>query len=174
MEKPPQRNENNIVFDIKNKLLKGEISFLEFKNQLLELDQSTPDRINAIKVLDILYDKDVVELINKNEEIIEHYESFLSFIEFHVAQIKLNKKEKDYTQNLENALRFAQNEPWENYVLGTIIYLEGKIIPEDVLEKSKGLGKNYSILQRFNDRLIKRGYPDYFTDYNNLPLQNNV
>lgn len=170
MEKPPQRNENNIILDIKNKLLKNEINFLEFKNQLLQIDQSTPDRVNAIKVLDILYDKDVVDLINKNEEIIEKYESFLSFIEFHVAQVKLHKNENNYAQNLENALRFAKNEPWKNYILGTILYLEGKIIPEDILEKSKDLEKNYIILKRFNDRLLERGSSDYISDYNNLPV----
>lgn len=158
---------------LKNELLSGKKSVLEVRNILKDKDQETSDRKASIKNLEFLLDNEVKDFILlQDQEIIDRYYSFLSFTEFHVAQIALIEnsdieKAKEYIQNaLDNKNRLSKKEyydnEWVNYLKATLLYLDEKEISSDLLEN---VGKNKEVLERLNNGIKERGFPNYRIDY---------
>lgn len=168
--------QQNIHQELKQKLLSGELSPLDFRNKLIELDQSTLDRKYSLENLKLLEDPEIIYFIkNQEEKIQKRYYNFLSFTEFHVGQYIARE-----SQNQEKALEhfkksleaFEKGEVDENYrqewgiyVNGTIAYFEKNI---DTLKDSISLlgeKKNTQVLSRLLQGLEKRGEPNYLEDY---------
>ena len=98
-ESHPQQD---IYFNLKQKLLSRELSFLDFRNKLVELDQSTLDRKYSLQNLKLLEDPDIISFIEQQEETIQkRYYNFLSFSEFHVGQYYACEY-KDQTTSLQH------------------------------------------------------------------------
>lgn len=162
---------DNQYLRVKNDLLSGALSVYDFRDKLLELDQSDISRIKSINNLEILKDPEVVDFVfSKNDQEIERsYKRFLGFTEFHVGQIELNNKNDNGVVHIKEALKLAEesdgDDGWINYLKGTIFYLNGQEIPEEILEGVKDSNNNYKILKSFNSGLKERGYPEYLVDY---------
>jgi hypothetical protein len=156
---------------IKEDLLSGALSIYDFRDQLIELDQSDSSRVKSINNLELLRDPEVVAFIfSKNDQEIERsYKRFLGFTEFHVGQIELTNKNNNGALHIKEALKLAEetngDDRWINYLKGTVCYLNGQKIPEEILEMVKDSNNNHKILESFNSGLKKRGYPDYSIDY---------
>jgi hypothetical protein len=162
----------NIFEDLKRQLLSEEISPKEFRDKLMELDQSTPDRSNAKENLKLLEDPEIVSFIkNQSEDIMKGYYQMLSFTELHIGQIKAL-----YENNPEEALLyFKKSLEHENhayafpeniaYISAIIAYFENQ---PDELEKYIGndeRGNNPKILANMLNGLKERGHPNYKEDY---------
>ncbi len=155
---------------LKQMLLEKNISFEDVRNKLLELDQNDIYRTAAESNLDFLTDPEILKYIENSSDIDkEFYHNFLSLTEFHVGQ-RLVEESKDVALNhFKNALDSSekckdQSCSWTNYIKGTICYLEGNKIDEEIIcaiEESN----NANILQNFNHGLKTRGYPSYMEDY---------
>ena len=156
---------------IKNDLLSGDLPVSDFRDKLLKLDQSDFSRIKSIHNLEILKDPEVVNFIfSKNDkEIEDSYKKLLSFTEFHVGQIELTNKNNNGALHIKEALKLAEetngDDRWINYLKGTVCYLNGAKIPEEILEMVKDSNNNHKILESFNSGLKERGYPNYSVDY---------
>ncbi len=173
LESAPQQN---IYTEIKEKLLSGEISLLDFRNKLIELDQSTLDRKYSLQNLELLQDPEVVSFIETQEKTVQkRYYNFLSFTEFHVGQYHACEY-KDQTKALEHFKKSLEafekgevdedyRQEWGIYVRGTIAYLEKNT---EFLKKSVqllGEKKNALVLSKLLEGLEKRGEPSYLEDY---------
>ncbi len=163
----------NEYLKIKNDLLSGILSIHDFRGKLLELDQSDCSRVRSINNLEILKDREVINFIfSKNDkETEDSYKKFLSFTEFHVGQIELINKNNNGIIHIKEALKLAEesgDDRWISYLKGTVFYLEGKEISEEILDSVKDLDNNYKILKSFNAGLRERGYPDYSIDYQRI------
>lgn len=169
-------NEKNLSpkyegYNLKNQLLRGEIGLLEFRSKILELDQSSPDRKNALENLNLLSSPDLAEYINNQDESIK--KGFLrlkGFTEFHVFQIKAGQNDPNAVNILEQALedyeagKDEHSESFTNYIKGTLLYMQGQEIKNEILEKVKE-ENNLKILKRMNSGLKTRGFPSYSEDY---------
>ncbi|HRH30589.1 MAG TPA: hypothetical protein PK886_00785 [Candidatus Paceibacterota bacterium] len=167
----PNHSEN-IFTSLKGQLLSGEISPKEFKDKLVEIDQSTPDRANAKENLKLLLDPEIVNFIeNQSEDIQKGYYQMLSFTELHIGQIKAL-----YENNPEEALSYFEQSieheykahafP-ENIAYKSAIVAYFKNQPNE-LEKYIGTderGNNPKILANMLKGLKERGYPNYKEDY---------
>lgn len=154
---------------LKSKLLTGDMTLDEALRVLLSFDQETPTHDASVDNLLILKDPEVIEFFEKQSpEIISRYNNFLSITEFHVAQrLALSGDEYSALPYFKLALNSAEkgySERWKNYVFGTVMYLEGREIPEDIINGSN-MGNNAEILKNFNKKLRQRGKPDYKNDY---------
>ncbi len=163
----------NEYLKIKNDLLSGILSIHDFRGKLLELDQSDCSRVRSINNLEILKDREVINFIfSKNDkETEDSYKKFLSFTEFHVGQIELINKNNNGIIHIKEALKLAEesdDDRWISYLKGTVFYLEGKEISEEILDSVKDLDNNYKILKSFNVGLRERGSPDYSIDYQRI------
>ncbi len=69
-----------------------------------------------------------------------------------------------YFKSALNSAEKGYSEKWKNYVFGTVTYLEGREIPENIINGSN-MGNNAEILRNFNKQLKRRGGPDYKNDY---------
>jgi len=166
--KNKENSKEDIYHSLKKDFINGQITFLEVRDRLLELDQNTLDRENSDKNLDFLNDPEILNLVSQSKENLTGYYRFLSFTEFHVGQRLAMGKIEDaslhFRESLKNARLGESDESWCSYVEGTIIYIEGNQIPEDVIEKVKE-EPNKNILVRLNKGLKERGFPDYKLDY---------
>jgi len=162
---------NEEYLKIKDDLLSGELSLREFREKIIELDQSNIFRTKSISNLELLRDPEVVNFIfSKNDlEAESYYKKLLSLTEFHAGQVELNNKENKGVVHIKEALRIAEESDddsrWINYLKGTVFYLNGQEIPEEILEEVKDSDNNYKILKSFNRGLKERGYPEYLVDY---------
>jgi hypothetical protein len=164
-----QEDEKREYEFLKNGLLDGSLSLEKVRNKLVELDQATPTRDAADKNLQFLKDPQIVEYINQHPEMTEGYNRFLSFTEFHVAQrLTLDNPIEainHFKMALENArVTQSDGESWASYIQGTLLYMEGKEIPEELIAKAEQ-SKNAQILKNFNKGLKARGFPSYLEDY---------
>lgn len=161
-------NQDEIYKSLKNDLLSGNILFEQVRNKLLELDQETLSRDAAETNLIFLRDPEIVEYISQNPEVYEIYNRFFGFTEFHIAQrlaIENNGSSLIHFQNaLECANQDTSRDSWRAYVEGTLLYMQGKEIPEDLILKVEE-ERNAEILRNFNKGLKERGIPLYKEDY---------
>lgn len=167
MENLPKKEIRNETYNsLKNDLLSNKLSFESFINKLLEIDQSDPGRTASLENLKLLNDPEIVDFIKEKPEIFDVYYRFLSFTEFHVAQINAENGDclKYFTDALAHAKDGHGDEAWIAYIEGTLLYMRGQSIPEDIIEKTIVLG-NDRILRNFNKGLQERGVPSYLEDY---------
>lgn len=161
-------NEIDPYQEMRKNFLSGTISLPELRDKLLSFDQETSGREASEKNLAFLLDKNIVFHIQSHyPEFIKSYYDFLSFTEFHVAQIKAIDAEDSALLYFKNSLASAENGSsdikWISYVRGTILYLEGKEIPQNILGNTSG--RNREVLHHFNEGLRLRGNPLYPEDY---------
>ncbi len=155
--------------DLKGKLLDGEISFDIVHEKLMEFDQAVPTRDAADQNIKFLYDPEITQYIQEHPEAMASYKDILGFTEFHVAQRlavagSIEEAVGHFKKSLENANK--DNSAWRAYVEGSILYGEGKGIPENIIEAAGGLSqRNADILRHFNEGLSARGGPSYLEDY---------
>ncbi|MFW5853398.1 MAG: hypothetical protein ACOCU8_02095 [Patescibacteria group bacterium] len=170
MEKIPINNESGNKYNsLKEKLFSDSISLEEVRDRLMEWDQATSARDASDENLVFLLDPQIVEYINQHPEAREWYHRFLSFTEFHVAQRlasnnQTDKAIKHFRKALENAQINQLDEGWAAYVEGSLLYMEGKEIPEELIEKAES-SRNAQILRNLNEGLKERGTPSYVEDY---------
>jgi|ERR1700722_3923722 len=155
--------------DLKSKLLNDELSFEEIRKRLFEFDQAVPTRDAADENLKFLYDPEVAHYVHAHPEAIKEYKDILGFTEFHVAQrLAVDgsmEAMEHFRKSLENADP-ADDEGWAAYVEGSLLYMEGKEIPEEIIEKAGKRGeRNKDILRNFNAGLRVRGAISYLEDY---------
>lgn len=153
---------------LKEQLLHNNISFLVIRDVLMQLDQSTPTRGASIDNLNFLMDEDIVAYIEKHVDVQEVYHKFISFTVFHVGQSLALKQDTDallyFQQTLTEAQKGNFGSSWIAYIEGTILYLQGKTIPEDLIGKVTE-SRNAEILRNFNEGLKDRGTVEYREDY---------
>lgn len=156
--------------ELKVKLLKKEISFLDVKDRLLELDQNDIYRSASENNLAFLNDDEIIYYIEGIEdEIKNEYYNFLSFTEFHVGQrLAANDCNEIALDHFKHSLEYSEkipcNDSWNNYIKGTISYLEGRKIDQEIIDNIEE-ELNAEVLRNFNNGLKKRGYPAYMVDY---------
>lgn len=168
--------QQNIHEELKQKLLSGELSLLDFRNKLVELDQSTLDRKYSLQNLELLSDPEIISFIEQKEEIVrKRYYNFLSLTEFHVGQYYACEY-KDQQKALEHFKKSLEafekgevdedyRQEWGIYIKGTIAYFEKDT---DTLKDSMhllGEKKNAEVLSRLLQGLEERGEPNYLEDY---------
>ena len=172
LESAPQQ----IYTKLKQKLLSGELSLLDFRNKLIDLDQSTLDRKYSLQNLELLSDPEVISFIKEQEEKIQkRYYNFLSFTEFHVGQYFAceNQDEEKTLEHFKKSLEaFEKGEvdedyrqEWGIYVNGTIAYFEKDMGALRESVRLLGEKKNAQVLSRLLQGLEKRGEPNYLEDY---------
>ena len=168
---------NNIYEILKNDLLAEKISPEYFGDKLFELDQSSPERKACFENEKILLDEEVSKYFKQEEELQKKYFRFLGFTQFHIAQNLVGNNQEEaliyFEKSLESSLKGESDDPWIAYVEGTISYLKGQKIGEEVIERSivkDGSSKqnNTKILESFNKGLEERGKPSYYEDYANI------
>lgn len=170
MEKFPPNNEGekNQYDSLKEGLFNGSVSLEEVRDKLMEWDQSTPSRDASDENLKFLRDPQVVQYISQHPEAQEGYHGFLSFTEFHVAQRIAASNPTEAIEHFRKALESARvdqsDDSWAAYVEGSLLYMEGKEIPEDLIGKAES-SRNAQILRNFNAGLKERGAPSYMEDY---------
>lgn len=170
MEKFPTSNEDkkNKYDSLKGDLFNGSISLEEARDKLMEWDQLTSSRDASDENLVFLRDPQIVEYINQHPEAQDKYHGFLSFTEFHVAQRIASNNPVEAIEHFRKALESAKvdksNDSWAAYVEGSLLYLEGKEIPEELIRKVES-SRNAQILRNFNAGLKERGAPSYVEDY---------
>ncbi len=154
---------------LKQQLLHNNISFLTVRDALMQLDQSTPTRDASIDNLNFLMDEDIVAYIDtQHTDIQDAYHKFISFTAFHVGQSLALKQDTEALSYFQQALTEAQKgnfgSSWIAYIEGTMLYLQGKTIPEDLIGKVTE-SRNAEILRNFNEGLVNRGDSQYKEDY---------
>lgn len=170
MDKFPINNESegNRYDSLKEGLFRGSISLEEIRDRLMEWDQATSSRDASDENLVFLYDPQIIEYVNQHPESREGYHGFLSFTEFHVAQRLASSNPMDAIEHFRKALEKApvvqSDGSWVAYVEGSLLYMEGKKIPEKLIEKVESF-RNAQILRNFNKGLKERGAPSYMEDY---------
>jgi hypothetical protein len=172
MEQQLENPSENIFTSLKRQLLSEKISSKEFRDKLMELDQSTPDRANAKENLKLLTDPEIVQYVeSQSGEIQKGYYQMLSFTEFHIGQAKAL-----YENDPMRALQYFEKSLEDDY--------KGYAFPENVSYKkaviayfnndSDGLekyidvnaqGNNPKILVNMLKGLQERGSPNYKEDY---------
>lgn len=162
----PQHTYDNL----KTKMLKGTYSLEEVRDTLIKFDQQTPGREASVKNLAFLYDPDVRNYIHKQSpEMVSGYQKLVSFTEFHVAQRLAGRDPKRALAHFKSALVMSADDTdptWLNYIKGTIFYMEGKRIPQSLIDKVTQK-ENAAVLERLNQGLATYGTPDYARDYYN-------
>ena len=170
MESPRKKEySGEEISSIKERLLNKQISLEEFRNILFERDQLNLTRSASMENLKLLTDPEVVQFLQRNLEDKREYYRFLSLTEVHIAQILYQRgEEAEGFSHFNRALSYAReatmDESWVAYLEGTISYLEGREISEEVIEKVTE-PRNREILIHFNGGLRKRGKPSYIEDY---------
>lgn len=165
--KMEEEKEQNIYQDLKKNLLNGEISFLDLRDKLVEMDQATTSHDAATTNLNFLKDPEVNKLVQEHPEIIDGYNRLLSFTEFHIAQSLAISDDVTAIDHLNEALKSALesgDESWTAYVKGTQLYLSGEKIPNEIIDQVTS-ENNKKILLNFNVGLDQRGVPSYGQDY---------
>lgn len=161
--------EKDRINSLKKRLLNGIISFEETRNELIVADRSTPSRDASEENLEFLYDPQIAEFVDSQQpEVISGYYRLLSFTEFHVAQRLAADHPQEAIEHFRKALGSAErgrsSKSWVSYIEGTLLYMEGREIPDDLITKIAEL-KNADVLRSLNIGLQQRGRPSYLEDY---------
>lgn len=175
----PERLQN--VYDLlKIHLLDGDISFEDVRKELMEMDQSTNMHDASEDNLVFLEDPDIVKYFSsQSEEVVSYYNSTLSFARFHVAQrrILIDDNAEEGLRLFKKSLENRTDNSFTAYIQGTVLYLEGKEIPEELILKAEikdfkegtpNTQRNMTILRNFNRGLKERGNISYKEDYSRL------
>lgn len=149
-------------------LLEGKIDANFFIDQFFDLDQSTPDRKNAIKNVEVIERPEVKRILAEGTDA-DNFNNFYSFTHFHVFQI--NAHFDDMTSALEHlkisseyASKIENDRHWPEYTRATVLYFENKLT--ELVDLYEQLGDmNKEVVARLIKGLEKRGYPDYNEDY---------
>lgn len=153
---------------LKEGLLNGTISPEAVRDELIALDQQTLSRTASDENLAFVYDPEIVAYIENRQELQEKYHQLVSFTEFHVAQRLAFHNSQDAVDHFQKALEYAQripsNDSWTAYVRGSLMYAEGKIIPDDLIA-AVTQSNNAQVLRNLNAGLLHRGSPFYSEDY---------
>jgi hypothetical protein len=169
MESDPTINREIIDYEaLKKSLLDGSIIFTDVLKKLSELDQSTLSRDYSEQNLIFLINPEIVNYINQHAEFLSDYYDFLSFTQFHIGQRRATDNLPEainyFRQALESARLNISSESWTAYVEGTLLYMEGKNIPKEIIIKVEE-NRNAQILENLNLGLKQRGFPLYSEDY---------
>lgn len=160
---------DNRYNSLKNDLFNNSISFNEVRDKLVEWDQEDYSRKASDENLLFLYDSQFTKYLKQYPEMLEGYNRFLSFTEFHVAQRLAQNDPQKAIEHFKKAFDLAQenqeNESWQAYTEGTLTYMGGKEIPRIIIQKVTQ-PKNKKILENLNNGLKERGTPLYIEDYN--------
>lgn len=170
LEMPQNQMEENEP-NLKAKFLSGKITPTQFRDSLLELDQSTANKEHSLKNLETLKDPEIFNWFTEHSEYLPEYNSFLSFTEFHVAQLKaLENSSEEAKVHFQNALEASEqgrgnDEDWKNYIHATNAYLNNDL--ESLKKFSDQIvdGKNKTKTKQFIKGLEERGEPHYSEDY---------
>lgn len=166
-EKLRPKEDSSLYAKLKKELLNGEINFEDLIDKLLELDQSTLARSASEDNLKFLFSSEVTDYIQQRQELAEEYYHFVSFTEFHVAQIHALEDTYSATERFRNAFEAAcmqSDKSWRAYTEGTLLYMEGKVIPQELIDAVEE-PENVQILKNLNQGLVKRGHASYKQDY---------
>ncbi len=155
---------------LKQMLIDKKINFENVRDKLLELDQNDIYRTTSESNLDFLLDPEVIKYVESSSDSDKNiYHNFLSLTEFHVGQRVVEDSKEVAINHFKNALSSyekcnEQSCSWSNYIKGTICYLEGNKIDEEIIYSIDEFA-NASILENLNHGLKTRGYPSYMEDY---------
>lgn len=166
-----QNNSVNSEYkSLRDSLFNGSVTLGEVLDMLLKLDQSSGTRDASDENLKFLLEPEIIEYVDTHPDFREEYHNLLSLTEFHVAQrmVSNNPAEaiKHFKKSLESAKFDQSDESWSAYVEATIMYMEGREIPEELIAKAEQ-SKNALILRNFNLGIKERGSPSYMEDYGN-------
>lgn len=158
---------------LKQKLLNGEMPPTEVYAKLLELDQSTQDRHQAIANYEILTNEMVISFNqSQSQDAQTEYYRILGFTEFHLGQIKAiedsapEKALSFFKASLEHALLAQEHDEWTAYVASTVAYFENDLKKiEEVSQSPEITGNNRKIVENMKKGLRERGGVDYKQDY---------
>lgn len=163
-----QENEEDKYEALKAQYLNGGVALGSVLEKLTEFDQSTAMRDAAHENLTFLYDPQIVSEVSRSPESCAAYARFLNFTEFHVGQRLALSGSSEAIEHIKNSLKLSSADPgqssWAAYVNGTLMYLEGKQIPESVIADVRE-EINANVLRSLNDGLMRRSYPLYKADY---------
>lgn len=171
IEKPTEQigaeSERNNYQSLKEELLKGSISLEQVRDKLVTFDQETASRDASESNLVFLRDTEIVDFVGKHLEANDSYQRLLSFTEFHVGQRRALEAVDTSIEHFKNALENAKDASWAAYIEGTLLYMQGKEISEDIISKATD-GRNSIVLRNLNEGLKSRGSPSYTEDYYKL------
>jgi hypothetical protein len=164
-ETPRTENIPGDIFDkLKNDLCSGQITPEDFLDTVMELDQSDPRRISAIRAVEILSNPEVESFfINTDES--ENFYNTRSISYVHKAQIRLSEGDTNVEDDLQNALSDSVKtdlEDWSNYIKATIAYLANDLEALKALVDT--IIDNNALVRNFITGLEDRGHPDYLAD----------
>lgn len=166
-EKPKIEAVLHDSFDLlKEKLLTRKIEPKNFLDEIFRLDQSTPERTDSLRAVEIMSQPELVAIFEDTEER-QNFYSTRSLAYFHKAQVRISRGDMSVVADLQCALADSlrvgeEDDDWANYVRATIAYLEGNIEELKILEKK--LDQNKFLVRNFIKGLEERGYPDYMFD----------
>lgn len=156
---------------LKEDLLSGVRTAEEVCGRLLGLDQATTTRDAADYNLKFLQDVEITAFVEAHPEVQEGYYKFLSLTEIHVAQRLAFSGQDTALDHFKATLaagELANQEDWGvAYIEGTILYMQGKKIPDEIIERAREAprDRNIQILENFNKGLAERGFPSYSEDF---------
>lgn len=156
----------DIFNKLKNDLFSGQINPKDFLDTVMELDQSDPSRISALRAVEIL-SKPEIESLYINSEDSENFYNTRSISYFHKAQIRLSEGDENVEGDFQNALsdsmKISDLADWTNYIKATLAYLANDI--ETLKSLVDNVQDNNALVRNFIKGLQDRGYPDYLSDY---------
>lgn len=170
VEKAPSQPEAVTVFSydqLRENVVSGTATIEQVRDALVAIDKERTGAYSPEENLAFLQDETVKNTFLEDEGSIEKYNQLLSLTQFQCGQEYALKESPQAFEFLNDALDTAQkfsNPAWAAYLQGTILYLLGKQIPEQIIATTKG--SNRIILAKFNEGLAQRGnIPLYKQDY---------
>lgn len=155
------------IFDkLENDLFSGQMKPKDFLDTIMELDQSDPSRISALRAVEILSQPEIESLfINTDDS--ENFYNTRSIAYFHKAQIRLSEGdvnvEGDFQNALSDSIKTGDLADWTNYIKATLAYLANDL--ETLKSLVDNVQANNALVRNFIKGLEDRGYPDYLADY---------
>lgn len=161
--------QKNVFDELRQKLSDGIITSKEFLDNFFVEDQSTTNISVIEKDLEFLCSPYIENYFNSKPEYVDEYKRILSITEFHFAQRLAIENLDGFLIHFQKALDSANDSHWAAYIQGTIAYLEGKEISEQIIKNAEiphhTDQRNSDILRNFNVCLKQRGKPSYREDY---------
>ena len=170
--------------DILHNFLKGSISKSEFLQNLVELDQSTPERQNCFENIKAMENSQIKRIFETSDEDTKYnYYHYLRLFYFHAFQYEActygtSPKALQYleTANLiSNTLEeiLPNEDPlFSKYILGTLYYIKNDINNLSLVidqyeegDKNDLTYSNVDVLKRLYNGLISNKSVDYNRDY---------
>lgn len=158
--------------ELKEKLLSGILGGAEFLVGLNALDQLTPERVDAIKNVEILTEPEVIDFFSNHPENRNLYYYDLAFAYLHRGQIEImdeQNREKAF-ESFRAALSSIHNidtpdereQAFKDYIDGHVAYFEGDLEKlKKIHQNMREEGRNRFILESFIDQLESGSKFDY-------------